>query len=385
MEESNKYKGIKIPEEIIIVEKHNGQGYVVLPGSNLDNALNWAKYTDSKWIDGKWTIIAEYEGVVHTYKNGEFTISLYDSADRSSQGGKLSFWNCTIHAPDGKDFIIGINSDLLFKLMMNSTIVNGDIKEKVWLGKEKNNTGVYFDYMEDFKQARAEDIIPLIRPNTKLVAVMHASNVCGSLLPVKEIGAICRERNIPFILDAAQTAAGAAEVVRPFQILPIVSIQSLFSSDWCEIGVGLFHGLKLIFTGAECCGSDIVSGSGSDEPSLLRRQMPGLLNIGNGGIKQTDEFRQLAFGHDPGGGIPLGQIYKRKRILGIGRALVQFRELDTMLFQILVVVFADQPVGQLDFLIVQFDHGIPPQSHPAHLRSAGYSPERCFCGSVRRR
>ncbi|MBQ6704115.1 MAG: aminotransferase class V-fold PLP-dependent enzyme [Clostridia bacterium] len=53
---------------------------------------------------------------------------------------------------------------------------------------------------------KAEDILPLIRPNTKLVAVMHASNVCGSLLPVKEIGQICRERNIPFILDAAQTA-----------------------------------------------------------------------------------------------------------------------------------------------------------------------------------
>ena len=35
---------------------------------------------------------------------------------------------------------------------------------------------------------------------------MHASNVCGSLLPVKEIGAICRERNIPLVLDAAQTA-----------------------------------------------------------------------------------------------------------------------------------------------------------------------------------
>ncbi len=54
--------------------------------------------------------------------------------------------------------------------------------------------------------ARAEDILPLIRPNTKLVAVMHASNVCGSLLPVKELGAICREKGIPFILDAAQTA-----------------------------------------------------------------------------------------------------------------------------------------------------------------------------------
>jgi len=52
----------------------------------------------------------------------------------------------------------------------------------------------------------AQDILPLIRPNTKLVAVMHASNVCGSLLPVKEIGAICKEKGIPFILDAAQTA-----------------------------------------------------------------------------------------------------------------------------------------------------------------------------------
>ncbi len=50
------------------------------------------------------------------------------------------------------------------------------------------------------------DMLPLIRPNTRLVAVMHASNVCGTLLPIKEIGDICRERGLPLILDAAQTA-----------------------------------------------------------------------------------------------------------------------------------------------------------------------------------
>ncbi|MFR1570479.1 MAG: aminotransferase class V-fold PLP-dependent enzyme [Christensenellales bacterium] len=50
------------------------------------------------------------------------------------------------------------------------------------------------------------DILPLIRPNTRLVAIMHASNVCGTLLPVKEISDICRERGLPVILDAAQTA-----------------------------------------------------------------------------------------------------------------------------------------------------------------------------------
>lgn len=51
-----------------------------------------------------------------------------------------------------------------------------------------------------------KDILPLIRPNTSLVAIMHASNVCGTLLPVKEISDICRERGLPVILDAAQTA-----------------------------------------------------------------------------------------------------------------------------------------------------------------------------------
>lgn len=51
-----------------------------------------------------------------------------------------------------------------------------------------------------------EDLRPLIRPNTRLIAVMHASNVCGSLVPVKEISAIAAEHGIPVILDAAQTA-----------------------------------------------------------------------------------------------------------------------------------------------------------------------------------
>lgn len=39
-----------------------------------------------------------------------------------------------------------------------------------------------------------------------LVIVLQASNVCGTLLPVKEIGERCRKESIPFVLDAAQTA-----------------------------------------------------------------------------------------------------------------------------------------------------------------------------------
>jgi len=42
--------------------------------------------------------------------------------------------------------------------------------------------------------------------NTKLVVTLHASNVTGTLLPVKEIGQIAHEHNAYYLLDAAQTA-----------------------------------------------------------------------------------------------------------------------------------------------------------------------------------
>jgi cysteine desulfurase / selenocysteine lyase len=45
-----------------------------------------------------------------------------------------------------------------------------------------------------------------IRPNTKLVIVNHGSNVLGTVQPVAEIGSICREHNVLFAIDTAQTA-----------------------------------------------------------------------------------------------------------------------------------------------------------------------------------
>ena len=45
-----------------------------------------------------------------------------------------------------------------------------------------------------------------LRPETRLIVVNHASNVCGTVLPIRAIGAIARRRGIPFLVDAAQTA-----------------------------------------------------------------------------------------------------------------------------------------------------------------------------------
>lgn len=46
----------------------------------------------------------------------------------------------------------------------------------------------------------------LIRPNTKAVMMLHASNLCGTLLPIAEVGEICARRHLKFIVDSAQTA-----------------------------------------------------------------------------------------------------------------------------------------------------------------------------------
>ncbi|MFQ5502016.1 MAG: aminotransferase class V-fold PLP-dependent enzyme [Phycisphaerae bacterium] len=44
-----------------------------------------------------------------------------------------------------------------------------------------------------------------VRPKTRLIAVVHGSNVTGSLQPVEQIGTEARKRGIPFLVDAAQT------------------------------------------------------------------------------------------------------------------------------------------------------------------------------------
>lgn len=49
-------------------------------------------------------------------------------------------------------------------------------------------------------------IEPLIRENTKLFVLCHASNVCGTIQDAQAVGKLCKLHNIAFVLDAAQSA-----------------------------------------------------------------------------------------------------------------------------------------------------------------------------------
>ena len=56
-----------------------------------------------------------------------------------------------------------------------------------------------------------DDIKNAIQPNTKMVVINHSSNVIGTIQPIAEIGKICREKGIIFIVDASQSA-GAVHI-----------------------------------------------------------------------------------------------------------------------------------------------------------------------------
>ena len=51
---------------------------------------------------------------------------------------------------------------------------------------------------------RVEDVAAAIRDDTALVSVMFANNEIGTLQPIQAIGALCRERGVPFHTDAVQ-------------------------------------------------------------------------------------------------------------------------------------------------------------------------------------
>lgn len=50
------------------------------------------------------------------------------------------------------------------------------------------------------------DIISALKPQTRLVALGHASNVTGAVQPIEEIAALLKEREVPLLVDAAQSA-----------------------------------------------------------------------------------------------------------------------------------------------------------------------------------
>lgn len=79
---------------------------------------------------------------------------------------------------------------------------------------------------------KPEDVASAIREDTCLVTIMFANNEIGTIQPIKEIGAICKERKVIFHTDAVQAAGHIAIDVKDMNI------------DMLSISAHKFHGPK---------------------------------------------------------------------------------------------------------------------------------------------
>ena len=108
----------------------------------------------------------------------------------------------------------------------------------------------------------------MIRPNTRAIAMMHASNVCGTVLPIGQVGEFCHTHGMKFIVDCAQTAG----------VLPI--------------DMEAMHIDALAFTGHKgLLGPQGIGGF------ILKEEMIGLidplLSGGTGSISHTEEIPEF--------------------------------------------------------------------------------------------
>lgn len=110
-----------------------------------------------------------------------------------------------------------------------------------------------------------EKVEKLIRPETKAIVTLHASNVCGTRMPLDALGEICQRHQLYFVVDSAQTAG----------IVPI-------NMDKMHIDALAFTGHKGL-RGPQGTGGFLVS-------QELAEQMEPLISGGTGSVSHTEEI-----------------------------------------------------------------------------------------------
>jgi len=139
-------------------------------------------------------------------------------------------------------------------------------------------------------QLPVEKVEAEITKNIKLIVLNHASNVIGTILPVKEIGVVARKHRIPLLIDAAQTAGYLpVDVVKDnIDLLAFSSHKGLMGPQ----GVGCFYikeGIKL--TPLKFGGTGSNSESQIQPDFLPDKYESGTLNLpGIAGLRAGVEF-----------------------------------------------------------------------------------------------
>ena len=140
---------------------------------------------------------------------------------RSLEAGRIMFMAREAVArlfsiPDSSRIIFTQSATGALNLALHGTLVSGDhvittsMEHNSLLrplhalqreGVEVTVVSAGFDGIVDPDHIRSA-----VRPNTRMIAVGHVSNVCGSIQPIKQIAMHCKDVGALFLVDAAQSA-----------------------------------------------------------------------------------------------------------------------------------------------------------------------------------
>ncbi|OGW01913.1 MAG: hypothetical protein A3D20_07130 [Nitrospinae bacterium RIFCSPHIGHO2_02_FULL_39_82] len=105
---------------------------------------------------------------------------------------------------------MGINLALKGILKAGDHVITSSMEHNAVMRplKRLENEGVSKTVVKCSKEGflNPKDIEKEIKPNTKMIVITHASNVTGTILPIREVGEIARKNGIIFFVDAAQSA-----------------------------------------------------------------------------------------------------------------------------------------------------------------------------------
>ena len=91
------------------------------------------------------------------------------------------------------------------KILISNMEHNSVYRAVVNLCREKHARFDMFSAEKD-DDALLYELEEKLRAGVDMVICLHASNICSRVLPVRKIGALCKRRGVPFILDASQSA-----------------------------------------------------------------------------------------------------------------------------------------------------------------------------------
>lgn len=139
---------------------------------------------------------------------------------------------------------------------------------------------------------RMDALKRMIRPETKLVLIIHGSNVCGTVNSLAEVGALCEKQGVFFAVDASQTAGSV-----PIDMGGCCIDALVFPAHKGLMGPAGIGGLLLSADFAESCVPLVSGGTGSFSheermPEIMPNKFqPGTLNLpGIIGLKHALSF-----------------------------------------------------------------------------------------------